>query len=105
MTPKQQVHMKLEPLTDEQMAAIEANNKLLQVFSGYIADLEEKNPGIELPNEILFTAFLAGCITTSELNQSTTMFVAKQVHELRGVFFTMLHRQGRVPQEGDEVKP
>ena len=102
----QQTHMKLEPLTDEQMAEIEANNKLLKLFSGFIADLEERNPGVELPTEILYTAFITGCIGTAELNQSTSMFIAKQVHELRGVFYTMLHRQSRIkatqqPEEGN----
>lgn|SRR5512139_781668 len=58
---------KFIPLTPEQLERIEKHNKLLAAFSEMIEHLEQVNPGIDLPNTLLFAAFSHGANSAMKL--------------------------------------
>lgn len=89
MSEQQSPPPQIKPLTEAELADIEANNKLLKVFSGYITELEQLNPGIQLDASLLFGAFTVGCAAVSSANESITLAAHKEIHQLRMLGYTM----------------
>jgi hypothetical protein len=81
------------PLTPEELAAIEANNKLLAVFSTYIEQLQEANPDKELPSSLLYSAFVLGASAVARANESTCTRVAKDINNMRRIYQHMATTQ------------
>jgi len=88
-----------KPLTAEEMKAIEENNKLLAIFSKFLESLDAANPGVELPSQLLYSAFVLGAASVASANQSTQVSVAKDIHEMKRVLQTymMVDQQGQQP--------
>jgi len=74
------------PLTPEAIEAIEANNKLLAVFSTYIEQLQESNPDKELPSALLYAAFILGASAVAKANESITTQVAKDINGMKLIY-------------------
>lgn len=74
------------PLTPEELEVIEANNKLLKIFSTYIEQLQTANPDKELPAFLLYSAFVLGASTVARANESTITQVAKDIHSMKRIY-------------------
>lgn len=81
---------KPEPLTQEQLRQIEETNNLLAIFSKYIEDVQQANPGVELPTNLLYNSFLLGAAATQKRTQAVTMHTAKEINEMKMVMFTYM---------------
>lgn len=78
------------PLTDEQIASIEANNKLLKVFSAYMVDLEAANPTQEFPGQLLYSVFLLGASAVSKANANVYTQVHNDIQEMHALMVSIL---------------
>lgn len=91
-------------LTPEQIEKISEHNSLLKEFSAMLENIQEQNPGTELPTTLMFACFIAGAGAAGK-NVAPIMYEAlhtmrQEMLEMKKLMATYHHQ---MEEEGSEV--
>lgn len=86
---------KLEPLSKEEIKAVEENNGLLKIFAQWFEGLEKlpELQGVKLDGAMMFQAFTVGCSAVMRIQQHATMKVAIETQQLNRLLVTLATMQ------------
>lgn len=84
-------HNPTDPLTQEELDKIEANNQLIKIFGAFIQDIESKNPNADIPAQLLYSAFTLGALSVHNAHANAAANISRDLHEVRGVMTTYIH--------------